>query len=157
MSLFKYSEEVSTIEEPLRSAVLATEVTGRRTAMTREGAPVAILISWDEFLSMHETLALEGDSAALSAIRAGDAALTGGTFHPEPLAENVAAAPGVLADGLEEEIAAIAANPICGAPLLGSLRGLWVLRNGPTRVIYRIAGDGRNAAIVYAGPAGERS
>lgn len=58
--------------EDVRSAVRVTEVTGVRTIFTRDERNVAILLSWDEYLALAETVRLAGDPERLGAIRAAD-------------------------------------------------------------------------------------
>jgi PHD/YefM family antitoxin component YafN of YafNO toxin-antitoxin module len=62
--------------DEVRSAVRVTEVTGVRTLFTKEDRPVAILLSWDEYLALSETVRLGGDAGRLERIRAADAELT---------------------------------------------------------------------------------
>lgn len=72
--------------EQLRQLVREAEVTGRRTVFQRDGKPVAILISHDEYLAMRETIDL---SAAPELIRdlelAEEEARRGALLLPEDL------------------------------------------------------------------------
>lgn len=55
--------------DPLvRELVAACEVAGRRTHFTRAGRTVAVLVSWDEYLSLRETVAIAGDPDEIAAI-----------------------------------------------------------------------------------------
>lgn len=58
--------------DEVRAAVRATEVTGVRTVFTREGRKVAILLSWDEYVGLAETVRLAGDAERLERIRRAD-------------------------------------------------------------------------------------
>lgn len=62
-----------TIEIPeaapeLRELVTACEVAGHRTRFTRDGRTVAVLVSWDEYLSLRETIAIASDPDEIAAI-----------------------------------------------------------------------------------------
>jgi PHD/YefM family antitoxin component YafN of YafNO toxin-antitoxin module len=61
--------------DEVRSAVRVTEVTGVRTVFTKEERRVAILLSWDEYLALAETVRLGGDARRIERIRAADAEL----------------------------------------------------------------------------------
>lgn len=45
----------------VRNLVSECELTGRHTLFEREGRPVAILISFDEYLAMRETIEIASD------------------------------------------------------------------------------------------------
>lgn len=156
MALYQDILEADSIGQPVRSAVLATEVMGRRTAVTREGRPIAVLISWDEFISLRETIELESDEATVAEIRAGEAELVRKELADGPEVDNVviarSAGPGAVLAELEE----LGRNPILGAPLLASLRGLWVFREGQRRVVYRINRDGSMVGVVHASEVEDR-
>lgn len=150
MALYQDIIEADSINQPVRAAVLATEVMGRRTAITRKERPIAVLISWDEFISLRETIELESDEAVVAEIRAGEAELVGKELADGPEIDNVviarSAGPGVVREELEE----LGRNPIMGAPLLASLRGLWVLRGNQRRIVYRINRAGSMVGVVHA-------
>ncbi len=73
--------------EDVRAAVRVTEVTGVRTVFTRAERNVAILLSWDEYVALAETVRLAGDAGRLERIRKGDEeiARTGGLPLEEAL------------------------------------------------------------------------
>jgi PHD/YefM family antitoxin component YafN of YafNO toxin-antitoxin module len=58
--------------DEVRAAVRVTEVTGVRTVFTREAKNVAILLSWDEYVALAETVRLAGDPATLDRIGKAD-------------------------------------------------------------------------------------
>ena len=45
----------------MRELVRECELTGRRTVFERNGRPVAILVSHDEYLALRETIEIAGD------------------------------------------------------------------------------------------------
>lgn len=128
--------ELAEQPEPVREAVLECEVRGRRTLFTRGGRPVALLVSWDEYLALGETVAIAGDPDLLERMRTAEPARE--DDDPELAAAR----------------AALAANPIAGVPLFPPLRGFWSFRSGPVRVIYRLTPDQR-LEIVHAGRTAE--
>lgn len=156
--------------DPLRDAVRVTEVTGVRTVFTREGRSVAILLSWDEYVALAETVRLAGDAARLAAIREADEELSrsGGTPLDESDAHGTVRlatrASGALEglSGADREsstraLERIAENPIAGAPLFDPLRGFWVVRAGGIRLVYRVSRDGSMAGVVLIDRAEETS
>ena len=56
----------------LRSIVGECELTGRRTIFARDDKPVAILLSYDEYLALRETIAISADAALRARIRAAE-------------------------------------------------------------------------------------
>jgi PHD/YefM family antitoxin component YafN of YafNO toxin-antitoxin module len=50
------------LPDEARDLVRACEVTGERTRFDRAGRGVAVLVSWDEYLALRETLAISNDS-----------------------------------------------------------------------------------------------
>ena len=49
------------VPEEARELVRESEIRGERTLFERDGRPVAILVSWDEYLALRETLAIMND------------------------------------------------------------------------------------------------
>ena len=148
--------------DDVRAAVRVTEVTGTRTVFTREGRNVAILLSWDEYLALAETVRLSADPRRIEHIRAADdeIARTGGALPDEIDAETVRIAQSVaLPDDpdVRGALAAVAANPIAGAPLFDPLRGFWVYRQDRVRIVYRVSRDGSTAGVVLIDLAEEPS
>lgn len=58
--------------EELRSIVGECELTGRRTIFERAGKPAAILISYDEYLALRETIAIAADDALRARLAAAE-------------------------------------------------------------------------------------
>jgi PHD/YefM family antitoxin component YafN of YafNO toxin-antitoxin module len=72
-----------------RQLVGACEVTGNRTLFERNGRPVAILISFDEYIALTETIDIARDTVLRAEIEAGDAeALRNVLMLPEDLFES---------------------------------------------------------------------
>lgn len=80
--------EIPDAAPELRELVAACEVAGQRTLFTRDGRAVAVLVSWDEYLSLRETVDIASDPAEIAAIgRAEDEARRGALLLAEDLRE----------------------------------------------------------------------
>ncbi|HKB81290.1 MAG TPA: type II toxin-antitoxin system prevent-host-death family antitoxin [Thermoanaerobaculia bacterium] len=55
--------EILDLPPDARPLVAECEVSGARTIFERNGRPVAILVSWDEYLALRETLEVGNDAA----------------------------------------------------------------------------------------------
>ncbi len=64
--------DILDLPEEVRSLVAECEVTGRRTLFTRNGRPVAMLASFDEYLALRETVEIVRDGALLAKITAAE-------------------------------------------------------------------------------------
>ncbi len=70
----------------MRELVRECELTGRRTLFERTGRAVAILISYDEYLALRETIDIGNDAALRERIAAADAQVQrGAVLLPEDL------------------------------------------------------------------------
>ena len=56
----------------MRELVSECELTGRRTLFQRDGRPVAILVSFDEYLALRETIEVASDEYLRSRIECAD-------------------------------------------------------------------------------------
>ena len=63
--------DVLDLPEESRDLIRECEATGARTVFERAGRPVAILVSYDEYQAMHETLDIAND-ALRELVRTGD-------------------------------------------------------------------------------------
>jgi antitoxin YefM len=63
---------VDLASEELRAIVGESELTGRRTIFERNGRPVAVLLSHDEYIALRETIAIGADDALRARIAAAD-------------------------------------------------------------------------------------
>ncbi len=64
----------------MRQLVGECELTGKRTLFQRSARPVAILISYDEYLAMRETIDLANDPAMRGLIDAADGEIRRGAM-----------------------------------------------------------------------------
>jgi len=156
--------EVLDLPEDAREFVRECEVKGARTLLQRQGRPVAMLVSYDEYLALRETIEIANDAdlgAMLNAaaeeepVQWRGPALSEVEWGPEPAAEAAASpqrvwlAPSAndvqLADHeralVDEALQRIDDDPIAGAPLFDPLKGLWVYRAEHLRIVYRIVAE----------------
>ena len=72
----------------VKELVAECEVTGQRTVFLRNERPVAILISHDEYLALHESIDIAGDADHRALIeRAEEEVARGAMMLPEDLFE----------------------------------------------------------------------
>ncbi|HET7436501.1 MAG TPA: hypothetical protein VFN10_17455 [Thermoanaerobaculia bacterium] len=148
---------VDLIESPeaLRALIAECEVSGKQTLFTRGVRPVAVLVSFDEYIALRETIGIANDAELVARLNEEGERIVADF-------ERVRIATGdyeKLSDHERElvdvELAKLDDDPIAGAPLLDPLRGLWVLRLEWLRVLYRIEAEAREIvvlAIVRAEP-----
>ena len=132
--------DVLDLSDDARELVRECEVRGARTVLQRNGRPVAMLVSYDEYLALRETVEIANDADLGAAINA--------AAEEEPLrrSERIWLAPSAeqlnLSDHervlLDEAMQKIDDDPIAGAPLFEPLKGLWVYRAEHLRIVYRV-------------------
>jgi PHD/YefM family antitoxin component YafN of YafNO toxin-antitoxin module/mRNA-degrading endonuclease RelE of RelBE toxin-antitoxin system len=132
--------EVLDLPEDARELVRECEVRGARTVLQRDGRPVAMLVSYDEYLALRETVEIANDAELGAAINA--------AAEEEPVrrSERIWIAPSAeqlnLSDhervSLDDALQKIDDDPIAGAPLFEPLKGLWVYRAEHLRIVYRV-------------------
>lgn len=64
--------DILDLPDEVRALVAECEVTGRRTAFMRNGRPVALLTSYDEYLALRETVEIVRDGTLLARITAAE-------------------------------------------------------------------------------------
>lgn len=64
--------EILDLPGDVRQLVGECELTGKRTIFERNGRPVAILASYDEYLAMRETIDLTNDESMRRIVEAAD-------------------------------------------------------------------------------------
>lgn len=83
-----YRVALDEIPDPVRASVLESEVTGNRTIFERAGRPTAILLSWDEYLALRETIDIAASGEAMETIRGSSEELDRGlALLPEAVLE----------------------------------------------------------------------
>ena len=135
--------EVLDLPDDARELVRECEVKGERTLLQRDGRPVAMLVSYDEYLALRETIEIANDADLLAIVNAAgeeEAVQHGERVWLAPSANEVQ-----LADHerelLDDALQKIDDDPIAGAPLFDPLKGLWVYRAEHLRIVYRIVAE----------------
>ncbi len=83
------TENLYDLDASMREMVGECEVTGRRTLVTHDQRPVAVLISWDEYCAMKETLDITANPALMAEIETADQqARRGELILPEDLGDS---------------------------------------------------------------------
>jgi mRNA-degrading endonuclease RelE of RelBE toxin-antitoxin system/PHD/YefM family antitoxin component YafN of YafNO toxin-antitoxin module len=161
------------LPEEARDLVRECEAQGVRSVFERAGRPVAVLVSWDEYMALRETIEMANDSLFYARLEEADedvrqermsgvksiAAKAFMTASRGPVwNDRVRISASALRDwpGLDDEQQGLAAaalrkiddDPIAGAPLFEPFKGLWSYRTGDLRIVYRIVIEARLIAIL---------
>ena len=120
-----------------------------------------MLVSWDEYLALRETIEIANDSLFFARLAQSDDEAEQGRFAPIDLqfanerlrlAESLSADWNALTaaekDAVAVELRRIDDDPIVGAPLFEPLKGLWSHRTGDLRIVYRIVTEARFILIL---------
>lgn len=147
--------ELIDLPDDVRDLVAECETSGKRTAFDRNGRTVAVLVSWDEYLALRETIDVSNDPQLVATLRRSEAEAERGAIEqpfddlerirvPKSLAQRAAGGGAPLHDAF----ARIDDDPISGAPLFEPLRGLWSHREEAFRIVYRIVAEARYVLIL---------
>lgn len=142
--------EVLDLPDDARELVRECEVKGERTLLQRDGRPVAMLVSYDEYLALRETIDIANDPDLGAALNAA------AEEEPQRQSERIWIAPSAaavpLADHervlLDEALRRIEDDPIAGAPLFDPLKGLWVYRSSHLRIVYRVVPEAGQVVVL---------
>lgn len=147
--------DVLELPEVARDLIRECEAQGSQTVFERNGRPVAVLVSHDEYLALRETIAIANDALLFARLAEADEETPVELDHRLPrLHITTAAKEGLDAlEGIERRLvlstlARINDTPIVGAPLFEPLKGLWVQRSGEIRLIYKIVMEARIAVLL---------
>lgn len=150
--------EVLDLPDGARELVGECEITGKQTLFQREGRSVAILVSYDEYLALRETIEIAGDAALRAKLADSEAEVARGEIdEPQPRSPNdrlripdsvAAVLPSIDAGLVRQAFEIIDEDPIIGAPLFDPLRGWWSYRTDKLRVVYRIIAEARFIVIL---------
>lgn len=69
--------DVTDLPDTTREIVRECQITGRRTAFTHNGANVAVLVTWDEYLALRETIDISRDETLRGRIETAGRAIRG--------------------------------------------------------------------------------
>jgi mRNA-degrading endonuclease RelE of RelBE toxin-antitoxin system len=151
--------DIFDLDHDTREIVSLCEVTGQRTLFARGSTRIAILISFDEYAALRETVDLVNDAAGIHERSLEEpepvefAEMTGPTSVVPSFRSDLESMSPELRETASRLVAMIDGDPLSGAPLFHPLRGLWSLRRDGLRIVYRIGSDGRVVIILKAEPA----
>lgn len=148
--------ELFELPDDARELVRECEVNGARTLLQRDGRPVAMLVSYDEYMALRETIDIANDADLGALLNAAEDEVSRGELSVVTERVQVVASADeawrALAEHEREAVSralhAIDDDPIAGAPLFDPLKGLWVYRTGHLRIAYRIAAEARQVLIL---------
>jgi len=150
--------DVLDLPEDSRDLIRECEAKGTRTLFERNGRPVAVLVSHDEYLALRETIDIANDALLFARLAEANeeelAARTSAVRNLDRLALSSAARAAL--DSLEgitrrralSSLARINSDPISGAPLFEPLEGLWSHRTDELRIVYKIVAEAQLVAIL---------
>ena len=148
--------ELFELPDDARELVRECEVNGARTLLQRDGRPVAMLVSYDEYMALRETIDIANDADLGALLNAAEDEVSRGELSDVTERVKVVASADdawrALAEHEREAVSralqALDDDPIAGAPLFDPLKGLWVYRAGHVRIVYRIAAEARQLLIL---------
>ena len=132
------------LTEDARDLIRECEVKGARTVFERNGRPVAMLVSHDEYIALRETIEIANDSLLFAKLAGADEDEVEQRGKYERLRFAKSAAP-----IYDAALRRIELDPIIGAPLFEPLKGLWSYRTEDLRVIYKIVAEAKIVVILY--------
>ncbi|HEU4888462.1 MAG TPA: type II toxin-antitoxin system Phd/YefM family antitoxin [Thermoanaerobaculia bacterium] len=143
------------LSEETRDLIRETATKGERTFFEREGRPVAVLVSYDEYLALRETIEIANDSLLFARLAEADEETPVEADKRLPRLritragqEGLSALTGIERRLVLSTLVRINDNPIAGAPLFEPLKGLWSHRSGEVRIIYKIVADASMVVIL---------
>lgn len=136
--------DVLDLTEDARDLIRECEVKGTRTVFERQGRPVAVLVSNDEYTALRETIEIANDSLLFAKLAEADQEEVEqrGKYERLRFAKSVAPI-------YDAALRRIELDPIIGAPLFEPLKGLWSYRTEELRVIYKIVAEAKIVVILY--------
>jgi PHD/YefM family antitoxin component YafN of YafNO toxin-antitoxin module len=142
------------LPDDVRALVGECEVTGRRTTFTRAGRDVAVLVSHDEYLALRETIDVARNPTIIAGMRKSEAEAERGAtrddFERIKIPKSLA-----VPENARDLLRRIDDDPIAGAPLFEPLRGVWSLREGTIRVLYRVVAEAKYVLVLAIASAEE--
>lgn len=135
--------DVLDLPEESRDLIRECEARGTQTVFERNGRPAAILISYDEYQALRETIEIANDALLFARIAQADEdeVEERGRYERLRFAKSV--------DPLfHASLRTIELDPLAGAPLFEPLKGLWVYRADDLRVVYKIVAEARMVVVL---------
>ena len=145
--------DVLDLSDEARDLIRECEAKGEQTVFERNGRAVAMLVSYDEYLALRETIEIANDALLYARLESRSAAAEPPLFPPY---DRLRTSFETDLQHLDAEDAAIAHaafsrindDPIAGAPLFDPLKGLWVYRAEHLRVVYRIVPEAGQLVVL---------
>jgi mRNA-degrading endonuclease RelE of RelBE toxin-antitoxin system len=135
--------DVYDLAEDVRDLIRECAAKGTRTLFERNGRPVAVLVSHDEYTALRETIEIANDSLLFAKIAEADEE----EVEQRGRYERLRFARSVLPI-YDAALRRIELDPIAGAPLFEPLKGLWSYRTDDLRIIYKIVAEARMVVIL---------
>jgi PHD/YefM family antitoxin component YafN of YafNO toxin-antitoxin module len=135
--------DVFDLAEDARDLVRECEARGERTVFERNGRPVAMLVSYDEYLALRETIEIANDSLLFARLAEADEEEIEqrGRYERLRFARSV---PPIYDAALRR----IELDPIAGSPLFEPLKGLWSFRSDGLRIVYKIVAEAKVVVVL---------
>ena len=147
--------DILDLPEESRDLVRECEAQGQQTYFERNGRPVAVLVSYDEYLALRETIEIANDSLLFARLAEADEETPVEADRRLPRLgitragqEGLDALTGIERRLVLSSMVRINDNPIAGAPLFEPLKGLWSLRSGEIRIVYKIVAEASMVGIL---------
>lgn len=135
--------DVFDLSDETRDLVRECGVMGTPTLFERNGRPVAVLVSYDEYLALRETIDIANDSLFFARLAEADQEEVEARGRYERLRFAKSAAP--IYDAALRQIEL---DPIIGAPLFEPLKGLWSYRTDDLRIVYKIVAEAKMVVVL---------
>lgn len=137
------SIDILDLPEEMRDLIRECAARGTRSAFEREGRPVAVLVSYDEYTALRETIDIANDSLLFAKLAEADEEEVEqrGRYERLRFAKSV---PPIYDAALRR----IELDPIAGAPLFDPLKGLWSYRTPELRIIYKIVAEAKMVVVL---------
>jgi PHD/YefM family antitoxin component YafN of YafNO toxin-antitoxin module len=136
--------DVLDLPDDARDLIRECEAKGTRTVFDRNGRPVAVLVSHDEYMALRETIEIANDALLFAKIAEADEEDVEQRGKYERLRFAKSAAP-----IYDAALRRIELDPIIGAPLFEPLKGLWSYRTDELRIIYKIVAEAKIVVILH--------
>jgi mRNA-degrading endonuclease RelE of RelBE toxin-antitoxin system len=135
--------DIFDLPEEMRDLIRECAARGTRSVFEREGRPVAVLVSHDEYMALRETIDIANDSLLFARLAEADEEEVEqrGRYEWLRFAKGVAPI-------YDAALRRIELDPIAGAPLFEPLKGLWSYRTDDLRIIYKIVPEARMVVVL---------
>ena len=147
--------DILDLPEESRDLVRECEAQGQQTYFERNGRPVAVLVSYDEYLALRETIEIANDSLLFARLAEADEETPVEADRRLPRLritragqEGLDALTGIERRLVLSSMVRINDDPIPRAPLFEPLKGLWSLRSGEIRIVYKIVAEASMVVIL---------